>query len=59
MSTFQRPTTQNFFLTYSKYLIKIKPSLNVFVNDEHTYSGQDWNTGEKWSEDLKESIEYT
>ena len=36
-----------------------KSAIKRFLNDEHTYSGQDWNRGTKWSVGLKESIEYT
>ena len=45
------------------YLVQIldmdKSAIECFLNDEHAYSGRDWNTEIKWSVGLKESIEYT
>ena len=31
----------------------------MFLNDEFTYSGREWNDGTKWLVTLAESIKYT
>ena len=31
----------------------------MFLNNEFTYSGGDWNDGTKWAFSLTESIEYS
>ena len=35
-----------------------KDCINCFIHSEYSYSGCDWMSGETWSVDLREQLEY-
>ena len=54
---------QDYHLKLLPHLFEVfnvdKKAIECFLNNEHNYSCRDWNTGEKWSVILRESIKYT